>query len=82
MSSSTLWGLSLSLLTANWLLALLGGAAVTMLVIRSRVEEANLAERFGDEYRAYARRTGRFFPSLGRGSRGVSGNGRITAGGS
>ena len=61
-----LWGLSLSLLTANWLLALLGVAAVTMLVTRARVEEAKLAERFGDEYRAYARRTGRFFPLLGR----------------
>ncbi len=61
-----LWGLSLSLLTANWLLALLGVAAVTMLVIRTRVEEAKLAERFGDEYRDYARRTGRFFPLLGR----------------
>ena len=62
-----LWVLALSLLTANWLLALLGFAAVAMLVIRSRVEEAKLAERFGDEYRAYARRTGRFFPLLGRG---------------
>ena len=61
-----LWGLAISLLTANWLLALLGIAAVTMLVIRTRVEEAKLAERFGDEYRAYARRTGRFFPLLGR----------------
>ena len=61
-----LWGFSLSLLTANWLLALLGVAAVTMLVTRSRVEEAKLAERFGDEYRAYVRRTGRFFPLLGR----------------
>jgi protein-S-isoprenylcysteine O-methyltransferase Ste14 len=61
-----LWGLSLSLLTANWLLALLGIVAVTMLVTRTRVEEAKLSERFGDEYRAYARRTGRFFPLLGR----------------
>jgi protein-S-isoprenylcysteine O-methyltransferase Ste14 len=61
-----LWGLSLSLLTANWLLALLGVAAVTMLVTRTRVEEAKLAERFGDEYRAYAQRTGRFFPLLVR----------------
>jgi protein-S-isoprenylcysteine O-methyltransferase Ste14 len=60
-----LWGLSLSLLTANWLLALLGLAALTMLVRRTRVEEAKLDERFGDEYRAYAERTGRFFP-LGR----------------
>jgi protein-S-isoprenylcysteine O-methyltransferase Ste14 len=54
--------LSLSLVTANWLLAALGFACVAMLVIRTRVEEANLTERFGDEYRAYARRTGKFFP--------------------
>jgi protein-S-isoprenylcysteine O-methyltransferase Ste14 len=67
-----LWCLSLSLLTANWLLALLGGAALSMLVIRTRVEEAKLIERFGDEYRAYARRTGRFFPLLGRGRQGQS----------
>ncbi len=62
-----LWVLSLSLVTANWLLAILGVAVVTMLAIRTRVEEAKLAERFGDEYRAYARRTGKFFPLLGRG---------------
>jgi protein-S-isoprenylcysteine O-methyltransferase Ste14 len=59
-------GLSMSLLTANWLFAALALSVVTMLVIRSRVEEAKLVERFGDEYRAYARRTGRFFPLLGR----------------
>jgi protein-S-isoprenylcysteine O-methyltransferase Ste14 len=61
-----LWGLSLSLLTANWLLALFWIAAVTMLVTRTRVEELKLAERFGDDYRAYATRTGRFFPLLRR----------------
>jgi protein-S-isoprenylcysteine O-methyltransferase Ste14 len=60
-----LWGLALSLLTANWMLALLGAAAVTMLVVRTRIEEAKLADRFGDEYRAYAQRTGRFFPLVG-----------------
>ena len=65
MSSWPLWGLSLSLLTANWVLALLGIAAVTMLVTRTRVEEAKLTERFGEEYRDYARRTGRFLPMLG-----------------
>ena len=37
-----------------------------MLVIRTRVEEAKLTERFGEEYRDYARRTGRFLPMLGR----------------
>ena len=61
-----LWGLSMSLLTANWLLGCLGIAAVTMLVNRTRVEEVKLAERFGDEYHAYARRTGRFFPLVRR----------------
>ena len=29
---------------------------------RTRVEEAKLVERFGDGYRAYAERTGKFFP--------------------
>jgi protein-S-isoprenylcysteine O-methyltransferase Ste14 len=38
-----------------------------MLVIRTRIEEANLVDRFGDEYKAYVRRTGKFFPVLGRG---------------
>jgi protein-S-isoprenylcysteine O-methyltransferase Ste14 len=62
-----LWGLSLTLLSANWLLGILVVTALTMLVIRTRIEEAKLAERFGDEYRVYARRTGKFFPALGRG---------------
>jgi protein-S-isoprenylcysteine O-methyltransferase Ste14 len=57
-----LWMLSLSLLTANWLLALVGLVVITMLVIRTQTEEAKLIERFGDEYRAYARRTRKFFP--------------------
>ena len=59
-----LWGLSLSLLTANWLLALLGFSAFTMMVLRTRIEEKKLIERFGDEYRAYASRTGQFLPHL------------------
>ena len=59
-----LWGLSLSLLTANWLLALLGFSAFAMMVIRTRIEEEKLIERFGDEYRTYMERTGRFFPHV------------------
>jgi protein-S-isoprenylcysteine O-methyltransferase Ste14 len=59
-----LWGLSISLLTADWLIALLGVAAVTILAARTRVEEARLTERFGDEYRAYSARTGKFLPIL------------------
>src|SRR4051794_4988300 len=59
-----LWGLSMSLLTANWLIAVLGLAAIAMLVRRTSIEEMKLAERFGDEYRSYAAKTGRFFPRL------------------
>ncbi len=62
----SIWGLSLSLLSANWLLAISGFALMTMLVARTRIEEVKLAERFGDEYWAYARRTGRFFPLIGQ----------------
>ena len=58
--------LSLSFLTANWLLALCGALVVSMLVIRTQVEEAKLTARFGDAYRAYARRTGKFLPRVGR----------------
>jgi protein-S-isoprenylcysteine O-methyltransferase Ste14 len=61
-----LWGLSMSLLTANWLLAFLLLTVLTMLAARTRVEEAKLVERFGDEYLAYARRTGKFFPMRAR----------------
>jgi protein-S-isoprenylcysteine O-methyltransferase Ste14 len=61
-----LWGLSMSLLTANWLLALLLLTFLTMMVARTRVEEAKLVERFGDEYLAYVRRTGKFFPMRAR----------------
>jgi protein-S-isoprenylcysteine O-methyltransferase Ste14 len=55
---------SMSLVTASGLLALLGPAAVAMLFVRTRTEEAKLAERFGAEYQAYAARTGRFVPRL------------------
>jgi protein-S-isoprenylcysteine O-methyltransferase Ste14 len=59
-----LWTLSLSLIIANWLLAILGLAVFAMLAVRTRIEEERLIERFGDEYRTYMKRTGRFFPRL------------------
>ena len=51
-----------ALAAANWFL-LIGGAVVfTLLAIRTRIEEEQLAARFGDAYRAYLGRTGRFLP--------------------
>ena len=57
------YGIALLLLTANWFIGapFLVGLAV---VLYSRVgrEEATMIEQFGDDYRAYMRRTGRFLP--------------------
>ena len=35
-----------------------------LLALRTRIEERYLVERFGDKYRAYMDRVGRFFPKL------------------
>jgi protein-S-isoprenylcysteine O-methyltransferase Ste14 len=54
--------LAVSLITANVLLALAGTGVVALMVLRTSTEEAKLLERFGDAYREYAYRTGRFLP--------------------
>ena len=53
-----------ALLAENWFVMLLAVVAVVLLAIRTPKEEARLIERFGDEYRAYMQRTGRFLPKL------------------
>jgi protein-S-isoprenylcysteine O-methyltransferase Ste14 len=57
---------SYSLLCASWFVAAMCGMAFVMLLIRLPTEEANLLKRFGDEYRDYMDRTGRFLPRPGR----------------
>ena len=52
------------LMAANWFIALLGVLAFIGMAIRTPREEANLIEKFGDEYREYMKRTGRFLPRL------------------
>jgi protein-S-isoprenylcysteine O-methyltransferase Ste14 len=51
-----------ALIAANWFMLVSGAIVFTLLAVRSRVEEEQLAERFGDAYREYKRRTGRFLP--------------------
>ena len=57
--------ISLGLTADNWFIAALGVLAFIAMAIRTPREEANLIEKFGDEYREYMKRTGRFFPKLG-----------------
>ena len=53
-----------SLATANWFFFVAGCLMFLLLVIRTRKEEQNLIARFGDDYRKYMERTGRFLPRL------------------
>ena len=48
----------------NWFIAALGVLAFIAMAIRTPKEEANLIEKFGNEYREYMKRTGRFLPRL------------------
>jgi protein-S-isoprenylcysteine O-methyltransferase Ste14 len=48
----------------NWFIALLGVLAFIVMAIRTPKEEANLIAKFGDEYRAYMKQTGRYFPKI------------------
>lgn len=52
------------LLAANWLLLLLLAMAILGVTRRTPLEEQRLLEEFGDEYRAYMQRTGRYVPRL------------------
>ncbi len=56
--------IAFGMMADNWLIALLGVLAFIGMAIRTPKEEANLIEKFGDEYRDYMKRTGRFLPKL------------------
>src|SRR5438105_1784780 len=53
-----------TLFTSNAVVGLGGIAMFALLAARSRIEERRLIEKFGDAYRNYQRRTGRFVPRL------------------
>ncbi len=57
---------SVTVLTANWLIGLTCLAVLCLLWVRTPKEEAMLIARFGDAYRIYMRKTGRFVPRLSR----------------
>ena len=59
-----LLGISLGLALTSWLLPVATGVMFTLLALRTHTEERHLIERFGDQYRSYMQRVGRFLPRL------------------
>ncbi len=55
---------SVTLLTANWLIGLGCLVVLAMLAVRTPKEERMLVKRFGQPYIDYMDRTGRFFPRI------------------
>ena len=58
-------GPSLGLALGSWLVPLAATVMFAVLARRTRIEERYLVARFGDQYRDYMARVGRFFPRLG-----------------
>jgi len=57
--------ISFGMMADNWFIAALGVLTFILMAIRTPKEEANLIEKFGDEYREYMKHTGRFLPKIG-----------------
>jgi protein-S-isoprenylcysteine O-methyltransferase Ste14 len=51
-----------ALAASNWFMLVTGVMVLLLLVVRTRTEEANMVARFGEPYRVYMTRTGRFLP--------------------
>ncbi len=52
------------LVSANWVIGMTGLGMSIVVASRVDKEEALMIEEFGDQYRAYMRRTGRFLPRI------------------
>lgn len=51
-----------ALISASWIVVVATAVILVMLTIRTPKEEQRLVERFGEDYRQYQERTGRFVP--------------------
>lgn len=60
--TAALLAVSLAMVTANWFVLLAGVLALALLVVRTRIEEDKLLDKFGGTYERYRERTGRFLP--------------------
>jgi protein-S-isoprenylcysteine O-methyltransferase Ste14 len=55
---------AIGMMADNWFIAALGILAFIAMASRTPKEEANLIEKFGDDYRNYIKTTGAFFPKF------------------
>jgi protein-S-isoprenylcysteine O-methyltransferase Ste14 len=55
---------AVTVLTANWLIGLSSLFVLVLLALRTPKEEQMLIDRFGEQYRDYMTRTGRFCPRM------------------
>jgi len=60
----SLFYISFGMMADNWFIAAMGILSFIAMAIRTPKEEANLIEKFGDEYREYMKHTGRFLPKV------------------
>jgi protein-S-isoprenylcysteine O-methyltransferase Ste14 len=58
------WATALALLTANWIFVAFAVFSIAGTVVRVPKEEKMMIEAFGDGYKTYIQRTGRYFPKL------------------
>jgi protein-S-isoprenylcysteine O-methyltransferase Ste14 len=58
------WAIALGLLTANWIFVAMAVMSIAGTIVRIPKEEQMMLEAFGDEYKVYKLRTGRFLPKL------------------
>ncbi len=56
------WAVGVALVTANWVFVVFTALSLVGLAVRVPREEQMMLDEFGDEYRAYMHRTGRFVP--------------------
>jgi protein-S-isoprenylcysteine O-methyltransferase Ste14 len=56
--------IAIGLMADNWFIAILGVFTFIIMAVRTPREEANLIEKFGDDYLEYMQHTGRYLPKL------------------
>lgn len=63
---ATVFWAGICLLAANWLLLVLLATGLLGVHLRTPLEEQRLVDEFGEDYLAYAERTGRYLPRIRR----------------